>query len=81
MLQSLEEKLKLKYPKLSPQDAKAEMARKGWTNHALAIWWDFRENYTSRLVNNPDRPRHFDDALRNLPLCPDELRNPQNYVD
>lgn len=55
---------------LSPmkvEEAKAELSRKGWTNRALAVWWDCTEEYISKIVNNEARRRWFDDALRGLP--------------
>lgn len=62
------------FRKLTASEAKAELARKGWTNKALARWWECTEEYSSKVVNNADRKRHFDDAIRGLPVCPDELR-------
>ncbi|MDN0082423.1 hypothetical protein QU487_06600 [Crenobacter sp. SG2305] len=63
------------FTKLTASEAKAELARKGWSNRALAKWWEVTEEYSSKVVNNPDRKRHFDDALRGLPVCPEELRD------
>lgn len=52
---------------LSADEAKATLAAKGWTNRALAQWWGCREEYVSKIIHNPKRKRHFDDALRGLP--------------
>ncbi|MDH0342108.1 hypothetical protein [Chromobacterium haemolyticum] len=70
------DKLKV-MPLLSPEEAKAELARKGWTNKALAIWWECSEEHASRLVNNHPKPRRRkdDDAIRGLPVCPEWLKN------
>lgn len=53
--------------KLTVAEAKAELAKKGWTNRAVAEWWGCREEYVSKIVNDPERKRHFDDAIRGLP--------------
>lgn len=68
-------KLEKKYPILTPVEAKSELARKGWTNKALAKWWSFREEYVSRLINQTDRSRRDDDAIRGLPVCPSDLKD------
>lgn len=54
-------------PLLKVEEAKAELAGKGWTNRALAEWWDCSEEYVSKIVNNLERRRWFDDAIRGLP--------------
>jgi hypothetical protein len=48
-------------------EAKATIAAKGWTNRALAQWWGCRPEHISRIIHDPGRKRHFDDALRGLP--------------
>jgi len=53
---------------MSPQEFKAEIQRKGWTYRALAGRWGIQESYISRLSRNPDRSRHWDDAVRGLPM-------------
>ena len=53
---------------MSPQEFKAEIQRKGWTYRALAGRWGVRESYISRLSRNKDRARHWDDAVRGLPM-------------
>lgn len=54
-------------PLMKIEEAKAELAGKGWTNRALAEWWGCSEEYVSKIVNNLERRRWFDDALRSLP--------------
>ncbi|MBR8085547.1 hypothetical protein KDX23_22695 [Burkholderia vietnamiensis] len=61
------------YPVLTPDEAKELLRRKGWSNKALALWWGFSEEYISRTINNVDRKRRDDDALRGLPKCPKPL--------
>lgn len=54
-------------PLLTIDEAKTELAIKGWTNRALSEWWKCSEEYVSKIVNNTARKRHFDDAIRGLP--------------
>lgn len=53
--------------RLSPSEAKACLVKLGWTNRALALWWGCREEYVSKILNDAQRKRHFDDAIRGLP--------------
>lgn len=52
---------------LSPDEFKFEVNRRGWTYRALAERWGVTENYVSKLARNPERARHWDDAVRGLP--------------
>lgn len=52
---------------LTVDEAKAAIAGKGWSNRALAAWWGCRPEYVSKIIHDPARKRHFDDALRGLP--------------
>ena len=54
-------------PLMKVEEVKAELSAKGWTNRALAEWWDCTEEYVSKIVNNVERRRWFDDAIRGLP--------------
>ena len=54
-------------PLLSPTEAKATLAAKGWSNRGLAEWWDCTEEYVCRVLSNPNRRRWFDDSIRSLP--------------
>jgi hypothetical protein len=58
-------------PLLTIEEARASLVLKGWSNRALAAWWGCSEEYVSKILNNPNRKRHFDDALRGLPKCSD----------
>ena len=55
---------------MTPDEVKELLRRKGWTNKALARWWDFSEEYISRMINSAERKRRDDDAFRGLPRCP-----------
>lgn len=61
---------------LTTDEAKATIAAKGWTNRALAEWWGCRAEYISKIIHDPERKRHFDDALRGLPHA-SEVRSPE----
>ncbi|SEI14747.1 hypothetical protein SAMN05192544_1025103 [Paraburkholderia hospita] len=52
---------------LTVEEAKAAIVGKGWSNRALAAWWGCRAEYISKIIHDPARKRHFDDALRGLP--------------
>jgi hypothetical protein len=54
---------------MTVNEAKATIAAKGWTNRALAQWWGCRPEHVSRIIHDPMRKRHFDDALRGLPFA------------
>lgn len=53
--------------RLSPKQYKAILEGKGWTYKELAAYWGFTRAWLSRIVSNPLRARHFDDALMGLP--------------
>lgn len=55
---------------MSVVEVKQMLAQKGWTNRALAARWGFSEEYVSKIINNPARKKHFEDAIRGLPICP-----------
>lgn len=61
-------------PLLTVEEAKAELASKGWTNRALAEWWCCTEEYVSKIVNNVKRRRWFDDAIRGLPYYAEAMK-------
>jgi hypothetical protein len=60
--------------RLTANEAKAIIAGRGWTNRALALWWGCRAEHVSRIIHDPERKRHFDDALRGLPDAGDVSR-------
>lgn len=53
--------------KLTPEEFKAEIGRRGWTYRALAERWEVSENWVSKTARNPERAMHWDDAVRGLP--------------
>jgi hypothetical protein len=54
--------------RLTPAEFKAEVGRKGWTYRALAQRWGVTESWMSKLAHKEDRPMHWDDAVRGLPM-------------
>ncbi len=52
---------------MSASEFKNEVLRKGWTYRALAGRWNVGEGYISYLSRLPNRPLHWDDAVRGLP--------------
>jgi len=53
---------------MQPQEVRALLRAKGWTNADLAAHWGHGLTYISWLVNTPnERPRVYDDAFRGLP--------------
>lgn len=54
--------------RISPEEYKAEIQRRGWTLRALSVRWGVSENWVSKIVRNNERATHWDDALRGLPM-------------
>jgi uncharacterized damage-inducible protein DinB len=54
-------------PRLSPDEFKNEIGRRGWSVRALARRWDVSESWVHRLARNTERALHWDDAVRGLP--------------
>jgi lambda repressor-like predicted transcriptional regulator len=53
--------------RMSPDEFKAEVKRRGWTYRALAARWEVSENWVSKLARDETRSTHWDDAVRGLP--------------
>lgn len=53
--------------RLTPEEFKAEYRRRGWSGKDLAAHWGKHPVSLSKIVNDPERPRHWDDAVRGLP--------------
>ena len=56
-------------PPLSPKEFKDEMTARLWTYKTLAARWNVSSNWLRKLVNNPQRPTHWDDSVLGLPLA------------
>ena len=54
---------------MSPDEFKAETRRRGWTFRALAARWGKSETWVSKIANNPERDKHWDDAVNGLPAA------------
>jgi hypothetical protein len=53
---------------LSPDQTRALLRGKGWTNATLAAHWGLSLTYITMLVNKPnDRQRVYEDAFQGLP--------------
>lgn len=53
--------------RLTPQEFKEEILKRGWTFAALSRRWDITPNWVSKLSRNDKRALHWDDAVRGLP--------------
>lgn len=53
--------------RLSPDEFRAFVLLRGWNYRSLAVRWTCSENWISKIARNPDRPPHYDDAVRGLP--------------
>lgn len=60
--------------RMTPNEFRAELMRKGWTFVELAQRWQMSANWMAKVAARPDRPRYWDDAVRGLP---DRIRNKQ----
>lgn len=54
--------------RMTPEEFKAEIQRRGWTYRALAERWDVSDNWISKIARNENRALHWDDAVRGLPV-------------
>lgn len=54
--------------RLTPSQFKAEYRQRGWTGKELAARWGKHPVSLSKIVNDPDRPAHWDDAVQGLPV-------------
>lgn len=61
--------------RLSPEQFKAVVIGKGWTYRELATHWGITPVWLSNLGRNPDRPKHYDDAVMGLPSRGNLRRN------
>ncbi len=57
--------------RLSPVEFKALFKQRGWTGKTLALRWEVSEAWISKILKNPDRAPHWDDAVRGLPDAED----------
>lgn len=53
--------------RLTPDEFKAVFKQRGWTGKTLAVRWEVSEAWISKIVKNPQRAAHWDDAVRGLP--------------
>lgn len=54
--------------RMSPEEFKQEVHRKGWTYRAVAERWEVSENWVSKVARSEDRSLKWDDAVRGLPM-------------
>lgn len=54
--------------RMTPAEFKAEYRRRGWTGRSLAVRWGKTPVWISKIVNDPGRDAHWDDAVRGLPV-------------
>ena len=54
--------------RLTPDEFKAVFKKRGWTGKSLAARWEVSEAWVSKIVQNPQRAAHWDDAVRGLPI-------------
>lgn len=52
---------------MTPSEARAILIEKHWSISNLALHWGKRRETVSRIINNPRRAVHWDDAIRGLP--------------
>lgn len=53
--------------RMTPSEFKAEYKRRGWKGKDLAQRWEKHPVSLSKIVNDPNRARHWDDAVMGLP--------------
>lgn len=66
--------------RLTPQAFRRRVKDAGWQLADVAYRWGVTENYLFRVIANPDRAAHWDDAVRGLPnVLPADLRQFKRY--
>lgn len=53
---------------LSAAEFRNEIQLKGWSQENLAARWQITPGYLSKIINNPKRPPHWNDAVTALPV-------------
>lgn len=53
--------------RLTKEQFKAIIIGKGWTYRALAVCWGLSPVWVSNIARDPNRARHYDDAVMGLP--------------
>jgi hypothetical protein len=51
----------------SPAEFRALIRWKGWSHKELAAYWEISDVHVSRIVNDPGRALHWNDAVMGLP--------------
>lgn len=54
----------------SPDELRALIKWKGWSHKQLAAYWNISQVHVSRIINDPDRAVHWNDAVVGLPRHP-----------
>lgn len=54
--------------RLTPSEFRAEYEQRGWKGLTLAARWGKHPVSLSKIVNDPDRAAHWDDAVKGLPV-------------
>jgi hypothetical protein len=53
--------------RMTPDEFKAEYRSRGWKGKDLAARWGKHPVSLSKIVNDPKRPSHWDDAVKGIP--------------
>lgn len=53
--------------RMTPNEFRAEVKRKGWSFVKLGEHWGMSANWLIKVAGRVDRPRYWDDAVRGLP--------------
>ncbi len=64
--------------RLTPNEFRAELKRKGWTYVELGERWGMSANWLAKVGGREDRPRYWDDAVRGLPNRLDVADEPRS---
>ncbi len=60
---------------LEPEQFKAVIIGKGWKYREVAERWGITPVWLSNIARNPERPKHYDDAVLGLPVKLNLRRN------
>jgi hypothetical protein len=57
---------------MTPEAYRAELENRGWTPQKVSERWGMTRRRVLQIIADADRPCYYDDAVRGLPMAPEE---------